>query len=66
MFGKTDIYPLAMPDGTTRHLDPMAVRRALLVGTGGHCWGWIRKVKEYEKALAGGGDDDQRAEWASQ
>lgn len=65
MFSKTDIYPFEAPDGEARHLDPMAVRRSLLVGTNGYCWAWVRQAREYETALAGEADDDKRAEWAS-
>lgn len=72
MFTKTDIYGFELPgvEGR-RYLDPLAVRRDLLVGTSGRCWEWARDAKQLEADLAAVGDAPgdgpaaQRAEWSA-
>lgn len=72
MFDPTDIYPVHLPgvEGA-RYLDPLAVRRDLLVATSGRCWEWARQARQLADDLAALGDaatDEaaaQRAEWSA-
>lgn len=72
MFSKTDIYRFTPPgqEGDV-FADPLALRRALLVGTSGRCWEWAQKAKKLEEAVAAEAGQDEpslarRAEYSDQ
>lgn len=73
-FGKKrkqkEIYKLSLQGYGEFARDPLALRRAALIASSGHCWEWAKQAEAFESQLLELGNTDsveanaQRAEWS--
>jgi len=58
LFSNVDIYTIDIPKLGPFCMDPMAIRRGLLINTKGRCWEYIKIASNLEKELLAIPDDD--------
>ena len=52
LFSNVDIYTIQIPKLGPYCMDPMAIRRGLLINTKGRCWEYVKAASTLEKELA--------------